>query len=49
MTGEIFCHLGQNDWRKRIDQLKQQLRSGDPAPTLPLPEQTKAYGSELKT
>lgn len=40
--------LGQGDWRKRIHQLKQELRSStSKQKSLTIPEQPKAYGTEL--
>ena len=41
-------YLGQSYWRKRIHQIKQELRSSPSEPSLAIPEQTKAYGTELK-
>ena len=46
MTANNFDFLGQGDWRKRIYQLKQELRSSASKPSLAIPEQTKPYGNK---
>ena len=48
MTESNFDLLGQADWRKRVHQLKQELRSTESDPQLVVPEQVKGYGTELK-
>lgn len=48
MTERHFDFLGQGDWRKRLHQLKQELR-GKPSEHRPaIPEQVKGHGTELK-
>ena len=48
MTASNVDFLGHADWRKRIHQLKQELRSGNPEQRLIIPEQGKAYGTDRK-
>lgn len=48
MTDGDFDFLGQAYWRKRIHQLKLELRSAASGPSLSIPEAAKAYGTELK-
>ena len=38
----------QGDWRKRIHQLKQELHAAASQQRPTIPEETKAYGTELK-
>ena len=40
--------FGEADWRKRIGQLKQELRSAEAGGKVTIPEQAKPYGSERK-
>lgn len=48
MTESNLDFLGQGDWRKRLHQLKQELR-GKPSEHRPaIPEQVKGHGTELK-
>lgn len=48
MTEGDLDYLGHDDWRKRIHQLKKELRSAPSEPSRTIPEQPKAYGTELK-
>ena len=48
MTEGDLDFLGKGDWRKRIHQLKLELRSNPSKQSLTIPEQPKAYGIELK-
>ena len=48
MTEGALDYLGKADWRKRIHQLKRELRSNTSKQSLTIPEQPKAYGTELR-
>ena len=48
MTDGALDYLGQGYWRKRIHQIKQELRAATTEPSLSIPEQAKPYGTELK-
>ena len=48
MTEGDRDYLGHGYWRKRIHQIKQELRSATTKPSLSIPEQAKPYGTELK-
>ena len=48
MSDGDFDFLGQGYWRKRVHQLKLELRSDASGANLSLPEAAKAYGTELK-
>ena len=48
MTEGNLDYLGQSYWRKRIHQIKQELRSSSAEQRLIIPEQVKPYGTELK-
>ena len=49
MTDSNPDFLGQNYWRKRIEQIKQELRSADPEGRLIIPEQETPYGGAQQT
>ena len=42
----VLSQLDLSDWRKRIHQLKQELRDNAPNQTLRLPTQPLTYGSQ---
>ena len=48
MTTGDLDFLGHADWRKRIHQIKQELRSATPKQSRTFPEQAKPDGTELK-
>ncbi len=48
MTEGDRDYLGHGYWRKRIHQIKQELRAAATEPSPSIPEQAKPYGTELK-